>query len=53
MQVQIQTLLAAQGGTGGAATGSNAGPHMEVAKSAIFSREAGKVGVLSRHAGYI
>ena len=41
MQVQIQALLAATGGT---ATGSNTGPHMEVAKLAIFNREAGKVG---------
>ena len=38
MQVQIQALLAA---TGGAATGSNAGPHMEIAKPAIFNGEAG------------
>ena len=45
MQAQIQALLAAQGGAGqGAATGSNAGPQMEVAKPAIFSGEAGKVG---------
>jgi len=46
MQVQIQALLAAQGGTGvgGEAVGSNMGSHMEVAKPAIFSREAGKVG---------
>ena len=45
MQVQIQALLAAQGGAGqGAATGSNAGPQMEVAKPAIFSGEVGKVG---------
>jgi len=36
IQVQIQALLAA----GGAATG----PHVEVAKPAIFSGEAGKVG---------
>jgi len=45
MQIQIQALLAAGGG--GAergATGSNMGPHMEVAKPAIFSGEAGKVG---------
>ena len=40
MQAQIQALLAAGGGTGGAATGL----HMEVAKPAIFSGEAGKVG---------
>jgi len=39
MQVQIQALLVAGGGTGGAATG----PHMEVAKPAIFSGETGKV----------
>ena len=46
MQVQIQALLAAQrgAGAGGAVTGSNAGPHIEVAKLAIFNREAGKVG---------
>ena len=42
MQVQIQALLAAGGG--GAATGSNAGPSMEVAKPAIFNGEAGRVG---------
>ena len=46
MQAQIQALLAAQEGTGagGAEMGSNAGPHMEVAKPAIFNGEAGKVG---------
>ena len=46
MQVQIQALLAAQGGVGvgGATTEPNAGSHMEVAKPAIFSGEAGKVG---------
>jgi len=46
MQAQIQALLAVQGGaaTGGAATGSNTGPNMEVAKPAIFNGEAGKVG---------
>ena len=46
MQAQIQALLAVQGGAGagGGATGSNAGPHMEVAKPAIFNGEAGKVG---------
>ena len=46
MQAQIQALLAAQGGVGagGAATGSNMGPHMEVAKPAIFNGEAGRVG---------
>ena len=46
MQVQIQALLAAQGGigAGGAGTGPNAGAHMEVAKLAIFNGEAGKVG---------
>ena len=43
MQVQIQALLAAQGG-GGAGTGPNVGANMEVAKLAIFNREAGKVG---------
>jgi len=45
MQVQIQALLAAGGG--GAergVTGSNTGPHMEVAKPAIFNEEAEKVG---------
>ena len=46
MQVQIQALLAAAGGAGGErrAMGSNMGSHMEVAKPAIFSREAGRVG---------
>ena len=46
MQAQIQALLAAAGGTaiGGATTGSNSGPHIEVAKPAIFNGEAGKVG---------
>ena len=46
MQVQIQALLVAQGGAGAgaAATGSNMGSHMEVAKPAIFNREAGRVG---------
>jgi len=44
MQVQIQALLAAAAGTEGVATGSNLGPHMEVAKLAIFNREVGKVG---------
>jgi len=46
IQVQIQALLAAAGeaGTGDMTTGSNLGPHMEVAKLAIFNGEAGKVG---------
>jgi len=48
MQVQIQALLATRaGGAGGAergVMGSNMGPHMEVAKPAIFNGEAGKVG---------
>ena len=46
MQAQIQALLAAQGevGAGGAGMGSNTGAHMEVAKPAIFSGEAGRVG---------
>jgi len=46
MQVQIQALLAAQGGAraGGEAVGSNRGPYMEVATPAIFNREAAKVG---------
>ena len=46
MQAQIQALLVAQkgAGAGGAVTGSNAGPSMEVAKPAIFNGEAGKVG---------
>ena len=46
MQAQIQALLAAAGGAGvgSAETGSNMGPHMEVAKPAIFNGEAGKVG---------
>ena len=41
MQVQIQALLAV---AGEAAMGTNAGSHLEVAKPAIFNREAGKVG---------
>jgi len=47
MQVQIQALLAAVGGGGGAgdaARGSNMGSQLEVAKPAIFNGEAGKVG---------
>ena len=46
MQAQIQALLAAAGGAGGerGAAGSNMGAHMEVAKPAIFNREAGRVG---------
>ena len=46
MQAQIQALLAAAGGAGGerGAMGSNMGSYIEVAKPAIFSREAGKVG---------
>ena len=46
IQVQIQALLAAQGGAGVGreATGSNVGSHMEMAKPAIFNREAAKVG---------
>ena len=46
MQAQIQALLVAQGGAGagGEAGGSNMGSHMEVAKPAIFNREAEKIG---------
>ena len=46
IQAQIQALLAAQGGVGigGAATGSNMGSHMEMAKPAIFNGEVGRVG---------
>ena len=48
MQVQIQALLIAGGEGAGemekGMTGSNMGPHMEVAKPAIFNGEAGKVG---------
>ena len=49
MQTQIQALLAVAGEAEGgsierATTGSNMGPHIEVAKLAIFNREAGKVG---------
>ena len=47
MQAQIQALLAAVGGgagAGGVATGTNAGSHMEVAKPAIFSGKAGRIG---------
>jgi len=44
--MQIQAVLVAQGGAGGGreTTESNSGPHMEVAKPAIFNGEAGKVG---------
>jgi len=47
MQVQIQALLTMTRGaesTEREAMGSNTGPHMEVAKLAIFNGEAGKVG---------
>jgi len=49
MQAEIQALLTAGGGagTGGTertTTGFNMRPHMEVAKLAIFNREAEKVG---------
>ena len=47
MQVQIQALLAVTGEAESAergATGFNTGPHMEVAKPAIFNGEAGRVG---------
>jgi len=45
MQVQIQALLAAGGGgVERGTTGTNTGPHIEVAKPAIFNGEAGKVG---------
>jgi len=48
MQAQIQALLAAGGGGAGGmergTMGSNMRPHVEVAKPAIFNREAGKVG---------
>jgi len=48
MQAQIQALLAARGEEAGGMergmTGSNIGPHVKVAKPAIFNGEAGKVG---------
>jgi len=46
IQAQIQALLMAQGGvgTGGVVMGPNAGSYIEVAKPAIFNREAEKVG---------
>ena len=47
MQTQIQALLVVIGEAGGAERGvteSNMGPHMKVAKLAIFNGEAGKVG---------
>ena len=46
MQVQIQALLAAAGGAGGerGTVGANTGPHIKVAKPAIFNGEAGRVG---------
>ena len=44
--MQIQALLAQAGGAGGerGTMGSNIGSHIEVAKPAIFNREAGRVG---------
>ena len=47
MQVQIQALLAVQGGAGegGVAMGTNEGSHMEVAKPAIFNGEIGRAHV--------
>ncbi len=55
MQAQIQALLAAAAGAGGerGGMGPNTGSHMEVAKPAIFNGEAGRVGDLLWHAGYI
>ena len=57
MQAQIQALLvAAVGAMGKAERGVaevNRGYQIEVAKPAIFSGEAEKVGDLSRHVGYI
>jgi len=47
IQTQIQALLAATRGAGSTergAMGPNTELHMEVAKPAIFNREAGKVG---------
>ena len=48
IQAQIQALLAGGGGEARGMergmTGSNMGPHVEVAKPAIFNGEAGKVG---------
>ena len=46
IQAQIQALLTVVGGAEGerGTMGSNTGSHMKVAKPAIFSREAGKVG---------
>jgi len=44
MQVQIQAMLAAEGGgVERGVIGSNMGPHIEVAKPAIFNGEVGKV----------
>ena len=45
MQIQIQALLIAGGGVGGigGVGGVTTGMHMEVAKLAIFNREAEKV----------
>jgi len=45
MQAQIQALLAAEEGSAErGTTESNMGPHMEMAKPAIFNGEAGRVG---------
>jgi len=46
MQAQIQALLVAGGGgetVEKATTGSNLGPHVEVAKPAIFNGEGGRI----------
>ena len=44
MQTQIQALLVGGTEIGDMTMGSNLGPHIEVAKLAIFNGEAGKVG---------
>ena len=44
MQVQIQALLAAQGGAGGGAERGSTGSKVEVATPAIFNGKAAKVG---------
>ena len=44
MQVQIQALLATEGGGAGGAERGMTGPKVEVAMPAIFNREVGKVG---------
>ena len=44
MQVQIQALIAEEAVVGRETEGSNTGPHMKIARPAIFSGKPGKLG---------